>query len=75
MPPPHPWVLREYLLLKYNLQLAVPWSKHETVKIRHLYMLSGLTNLLALSIYMSNVLTKNWKENGKVVKGLREGFL
>ena len=23
---------------------------------------------------MSNVLTQNWKENGKAVKGLREGF-
>ena len=38
-------------------------------------MLSGLTTLLALSIYMSNVLTQNWKENGKAFKGLREGFL
>ena len=36
-----------------------------------IYILSGLTNLLSLNIYMSNVLTKNWKENGKAVKGLK----
>ena len=61
-PLPTPGVLRQYLSLKYNLQLAVSWSKHETVKIRHLYMLSGLTNLLALSIYICLVC---WLKIGK----------